>query len=147
MHFTVYSGIPTLAGNALLAGDRRATHRQTPQEHADLLDITTLPNYQAMLRANPAAIAMLMPAFQAEAELREQQDPRYWEDALPRRQVSQSSSFIGDWDYDPDTQNLQVLMNGRAYSFPGFTPEHVAEWINSPSLGKYFNQNLKGQWG
>lgn len=147
MHFGIFHGIPTLAGNALLAGDRQATLRQTPREHADLLDVTNLPNYQLLMRTNPAAVAMMMPALEAEAQAREAAYAKYWDDQLPRRQISQSSSWVGDFDYDPVTKNLEVQMGQKIYSFPGMEPDQVARWINSSSIGSYFNQNLKGKWG
>lgn len=147
MRFDVMHGADSLAGNALLGGDRKAAYRQTQREHDDLLDIRTLPDYEKVLMMPPGpaksiAIAML----NAEADIRESEYPKYWNDATPRRNITQSSSWMGGFDYDPYSQVLTVDMNGRGYTFPGFTPEHVAEWLNSDSLGKYFNRNLKGKW-
>lgn len=148
MKFHVDTGNESLAGNALKGGMRVAVERQTPEEHRDLLDITGYPEYIDVLNApNAIAKAMKLKELYALAQEMERAYPKYWLDEEPRRQVSQSSSFIGDFDYDPEAQFLIVNMNGKDYAFPSFTPEHVAEWLNSPSLGKYFNQYLKGKWG
>jgi len=146
MHFSVYNGDTSLAGNALKAGNREATKRQTQQEHDDLLDITTLPEYQQFMALPPAAKAIAMQALQAQAEERERLDPRYWLDANPRRAISQSSSWVGDFDYDPTANYLLVKMGNKDYAFAGMQPETVAEWINSPSLGQYFNNYIKGNY-
>lgn len=147
MRFHVDTG-ESLAGNALKGGYRLAVERQTPIEHQQLLDITNYPEYADILSLpSGAARAIAYRALQARAAEAERAYPKYWLDQEPRRQVSQSSSFIGDFDYEPESQMLTVDIGGRPYLFPGFTPEHVAEWLNSPSLGKYFLANLKGKWG
>ena len=148
MRFHVDTGNNSLAGNALKGGMREAVERQTAQEHRELLDITNYPEYVDILELpTGAARAIAYRALQARAAEMEKAYPKYWDDAEPRRQVSQSSSWIGDFDYDPYSQMLTVDMGGKDYIFLGFTPEHLAEWLNSPSLGKYFLANLKGKWG
>lgn len=146
MLFKVLTG-PSLSKNVTRSGNRNAAYRQTQEEHDKLLDIRTLPSYQRILAMPPGPEKLLaIAALNAEADLRERECVRYWNDATPRVTLSQSSSWIGDFDYDPYSQILQVQMGNKQCTFPAFTPDHVAEWLNSDSLGKYFNKNLRGKW-
>ena len=142
MIFDILTGAG-LSNNALKSGDRQATFRQTPYEHEQLLDETNLPGYrEAMMLPGPQRL-MAIQQLRAEAELREAESPKYWDDDYPRRDISQSSSWISDMDYDPYSQVLQVQMGNNVYAFPGQSPDNVADWLNSPSLGQYFNNKFK----
>lgn len=145
MKFNVMNGNPSLAGNALLAGDRRAAERQTQQEHDALLDITTLPDYQKVLMMPPGPQKSLaIAALNAEAELREASYPKYWNDQNPRRPLYQSSSFVGDVDEDPASNILTVRLGDKTYTYAA-TPQQAADFVNAPSMGKYFNNILKSK--
>ena len=147
MLFQVMTGSPSLANNATRGGDKNARYRQTQEEHDKLLDVRTLPSYQRILAMPPGPEKFIaIAALNAEADLREREYAKYWNDATPRRPISQSSSWIGNFDYDPYSQILQVQMGDKWYTFPAFTPEHVGNWLNSESLGRYFNKNLRGKW-
>lgn len=142
MIFDILTGAG-LSNNALKSGDRQASFRQTPYEHEQLLDETNLPGYrEAMLLPGPQRL-MAIQQLRAEAALREAEYPKYWDDDYPRRDISQSSSWISDMDYDPYSQVLQVQMGNNVYAFPGQSPDNVADWLNSPSLGQYFNNRFK----
>lgn len=145
MKFNVMNGNPSLAGNALLAGDRRAAERQTQQEHDALLDITTLPDYQKVLMMPPGPQKSLaIAALNAEAELREAEYPKYWNDQNPRRPLYQSSSFVGDVDEDPASNILTVRLGDKTYTYAA-PPSQAADFVNAPSMGKYFNNILKSK--
>lgn len=145
MKFNVMNGNPSLAGNALLAGDRRAAERQTQQEHDALLDITTLPDYQKVLMMPPGPQKSLaIAALNAEAELREASYPKYWNDQNPRRPLYQSSSFVGDVDEDPASNILTVRLGDKTYTYAA-PPQQAADFVNAPSMGKYFNNILKSK--
>lgn len=127
-------------GNALKSGDRNATKRQTKEEHDKLLDIRTLPKYQEILAMPPGPQKSLaIAALNAEAELREREYVKYWNDQYPRRPISQSSSWVGDVNYDPYSQILSVNLGGKVYDYPNVTPEGAARFMNSNSLGKFLN--------
>ena len=143
IHFDVMTGAG-LGNNALIGGVREAVERQTPYEHEALLDVTTLPDYQRIMSTNPSAIAMFMPSLIAQAELREAEYPKYWDDSVPRRDVTQSSSFIGPMDYDPYSNMAMVQLNNRMYPYVGIDPVRMAEWLNYPSMGQYYNRFVKG---
>lgn len=143
IHFDVMTGAG-LGNNALIGGVREAVERQTPYEHEALLDVTTLPDYQRIMTTNPSALAMFMPSLIAQAELREAEYPKYWDDSVPRRDVTQSSSFVGPMDYDPYSNMAMVQLNNRVYPYVGIDPVRMAEWLNYPSIGQYYNRFVKG---
>lgn len=144
IHFDVMTG-RGLSNNALMSGDRTATERQTPYEHAELLDITTLPDYQRIMATNPAALAMFMPSLMAQAELREAEYPKYWDDTVPRRDISQSSSFIGPIDYDPYSNMAMVQLGNKVYPYTGIDPVRMSEWLNYPSMEDYYTNFVKAK--
>lgn len=131
-------------GNALKSGDRLATQRQTQAEHNKLLDIRSLPEYTAVMSMPPGPQrAMAIRALNAKAQLLEKEFPKYWNDEYPRRPITQSSSFIGDVNYEPYSQVMNVEVGNRIYSYPSQSPNDVANFLNSNSLGRYYNNILK----
>lgn len=131
-------------GNALKSGDRLATQRQTQAEHNKLLNIRTLPEYTAVMSMPPGPQrVMAIRALNAKAQLMEKEYPKYWNDEYPRRPITQSSSFIGDVNYDPYSQVINVEVGNRTYSYPSQSPKNVANFLNSNSLGRYYNNILK----
>ena len=131
-------------GNALKSGDRLATERQTQAEHNKLLDISSLPEYKVVMAMPPGPQrVMAIRALNAKAQLMEKESPKYWNDEYPRRPITQSSSFIGDVNYDPYSQVMNVEVGNRTYSYPSQRPNDVANFLNSNSLGRYYNNILK----
>lgn len=131
-------------GNALKSGDRLATQRQTQAEHNKLLDIRSLPEYTAVMSMPPGPQrVMAIKALNAKAQLMEKEYPKYWNDEYPRRPITQSSSFIGDVNYDPYSQVMNLEVGNRTYSYPSQSPKDVAHFLNSNSLGSYYNNILK----
>lgn len=134
----------TSKGNVLKSGDRRAAERQTKVEHDKLLDIRTFPEYKTIMSMPPGPQrTMAIAALNAKAQLMEKEYPKYWNDKYPRRPIGQSSSWVGDVDYDPYSQVMSVNIGGKNYAYPGQSANDVANFINSNSLGKYYNDHLK----
>jgi hypothetical protein len=132
------------SGNALKSGDRQATLRQSNSEHNALLDVTTLPEYKAVMAMPPGPQRNIaIAALNAKAQLREREYAKYWDDELPRRPITQSSSFIGDIQYDPYSELMTVNVGNKSYAYSGQSPDDVANFINSNSLEKYYNDTLK----
>lgn len=132
------------SGNAIKSGDRQATLRQSNTEHNALLDVTTLPEYKAVMAMPPGPQRNIaIAALNAKAQLREREYAKYWDDELPRRPITQSSSFIGDVQYDPYSELMTVNVGNKSYAYSGQSPDDVANFINSNSLGKYYNDTLK----
>ena len=130
--------------NALKSGDRLATQRQTQAEHNKLLDISSLPEYKVVMSMPPGPQrVMAIRALNVKAQLMEKEYPKYWNDEYPRRPITQSSSFIGDVNYDPYSQVMNVEVGNRTYSYPSQSPNDVANFLNSNSLGRYYNNILK----
>lgn len=131
-------------GNALKSGDRLATQRQTQAEHNKLLDIRSLPEYTAVMSMPPGPQRqMAIRALNAKAQLMEKEYPKYWNDEYPRRAITQSSSWVGNIDYDPYSQVMNLEVGNRTYSYPSQSPNDVANFLNSNSLGSYYNNILK----
>ena len=131
-------------GNALKSGDRLATQRQTQAEHNKLLDISSLPEYKVVMAMPPGPQrVMAIRALNAKAQLMEKEFPKYWNDEYPRRPITQSSSFIGDVNYDPYSQVMNVEVGNRTYSYPSQSPKNVSDFLNCNSLGRYYNNILK----
>jgi hypothetical protein len=132
---------PALTANAMKAGNRRAAERQTQLEHDALLDIRSLPGYNAILRLAPGPQRMLAEAaLRAQADARERAEIKYWDDEHPRGFLTQSSSWVGNVDYDPYSQVMNVNLGGKTYTYPNVSPEGVAKFLNSESLGKFLNK-------
>ena len=139
MLFNVLTG-KGLTHNSMKSGDRRATERQTNEEHDKLLDIRTLPSYRNVLAMPPSPQkSIAIAALNAEAAIREREYAKYWNDRLPRRNISQSSSWVGNVQYDPDTQTALIDLGGKLYTYPGVTPDGLARMLNSGSLGRFLN--------
>ena len=139
---------PALTANAMKAGNRRAAERQTQAEHDALLDIRSLPGYIELLRLPPGPARQLaVAALRAQADARERAEIKYWDDEHPRGFLTQSSSWVGNIDYDPYSQVMNVNLGGKTYSYPNASPEGVARLLNSESLGKFLNKlkPYKGQ--
>lgn len=137
MLFDIITG-KGLSNNVLKSGDRLAAERQTPLEHEELLDERNLPGYrEAMMLQGPARL-MAIQQLRAQAALREAEYPKYWDDQYPRRDIAQSSSWVGDIDYDPYSNVMQVQLGNKVYTYSK-TPDQVAQIINSPSIGEKFN--------
>jgi hypothetical protein len=137
MLFDIITG-KGLSNNVLKSGDRLAAERQTPLEHEELLDERNLPGYrEAMMLQGPARL-MAIQQLRAQAALREAEYPKYWDDQYPRRDIAQSSSWVGDIDYDPYSNVMQVQLGNKVYTYSK-TPDQVAQIVNSPSIGNYFN--------
>jgi hypothetical protein len=55
------------------------------------------------------------------------------------------SSLISGIDYDPDTEKLTVeFKNGGKYVYFGVSEQIWNNFQNSPSVGKFFLANIKG---
>lgn len=128
-----------LGSNVLKSGDRQATFRQTPQEHEELLDERTIPGYQEAMTLKGPARLFAIQQLRAQAALREAESPHYWDDEYPRRPIDQSSSWVGDINYDPYSNVAQVQLGNKVYSY-SMSPNRIAEILNSPSIGQEFNK-------
>lgn len=128
-----------LGSNVLKSGDRQATFRQTPQEHEELLDERTIPGYQEAMTLQGPARLFAIQQLRAQAALREAESPHYWDDEYPRRPIDQSSSWVGDINYDPYSNVAQVQLGNKVYSY-SMSPNRIAEILNSPSIGQEFNK-------
>lgn len=136
MHFDIIMG-KGLGNNALKSGLEEARYRQTPQEHEQLLDISNLPDYPEYLAMPPGPGKTLMLAkLQAEAQFREHEAPKYWDEQTPRRQVTQSDAWVRGIDYDPYSNFMQYHTERHSYARPGMSPSDVGDTVSAPDIGK-----------
>lgn len=145
MKFKVNTGAG-LDDNVMKAGNRDATRRQTEFEHNQLLDITTLPSYK-FYEALPEGPRKELARRQLmrQAIKREQEEAKYWDDETPREPIFQSSSWVGDIDYDPYANLITVALgNGTTKATYG-NEKNAADYVNAPSIGKKVNRDLLGR--
>lgn len=134
-----------LGNNALKSGDRKATEMQTDYEHEDLLDVRSMPGYREAMSLPSPAKEMALYDLEQQAIQREADYPKYWkDDTQPRRDINQSSSWIGDVEYDPYSSVMQLNLGNKVYPYYR-SPNQVSEMLNSNSMGQYFNNVLKRQ--
>ncbi len=61
------------------------------------------------------------------------------------RQSISGSSLVSEVDYNESTKILTLhLVNGKVLRYEGVPPTIVTQMLESPSVGKYYNQNIKG---
>lgn len=66
---------------------------------------------------------------------------------MVRRESLAGSSAISDASYDDETQELNVTFNsGQTYTFRGVPAEIYDGLISASSPGRYYHQNIKGQY-
>lgn len=120
---------PSRTHNSLLnAANRDAAYKQDDADHWRTLNQFVTPGM------DPATRAL---AEQA-GEMAEGALPEYWnEDTMPRRELNLGSSFIENIDYLPALQLARIMMNGKIYDFPAFSPKDMGDMLTSPSLGTY----------
>lgn len=104
-----------------------------------MLDERTIPGYQEAMTLQGPARLFAIQQLRAQAALREAESPHYWDDEYPRRPIDQSSSWVGDINYDPYSNVAQVQLGNKVYSY-SMSPNRIAEILNSPSIGQEFNK-------
>lgn len=142
--FPVKTG-PALTHNALFTGPSVARLRQTPSEHKQLLDYRTIPGAAKILaNPNPAVRAMGIANLKKLAIAREKAYPKYWNDLRPRMDKGilplSSSSWIGSVAYSPGIATVRI--GTKNYVCP-MSERQLKRFLESPSLGQYFNKYLK----
>ena len=55
------------------------------------------------------------------------------------------SSFIEGVCYDQGASKLGVMISGKMYSYCNISPTTVSSFVSAPSMGRYFNANIKGR--
>lgn len=143
MKFDILNGDKSFSSNALLGGDREATKRQTVEEHNALLDPYTTDTGMAIFAAPPAVRPLILQKAIEEAEEREAESPHYWEDEEPRRPITQSSSWVGNTEYNPTTSITTIALGKNGKTIARYTSaEQMDSMVNAPSIGRFVLSNF-----
>lgn len=142
--FPVKTGL-ALTHNALFTGPSDARLRQTLSEHKKLLDYRTIPGAAKILaNPNPAIRRIGLANLRKLAIAREKAFPKYWNDLRPRPDKGvlplSSSSWIGNVSYVPGIATIRI--GTKNYTCP-MSERQLKRFLESPSLGSYFNKYLK----
>jgi hypothetical protein len=63
------------------------------------------------------------------------------------QQHSVASSAISRLDYDDESKELFLTFtDGRSYTLPDFPEIELARWLESGSIGGYWNANVRGKY-
>ena len=146
--FPVLTAAP-LTHNALFSGVSDSRLRQTQAEHERLLDIMTLPGAQDIINHPNSVLREIgMANLKKLAEAREKACPKYWDDEEPRPDNGEyplsSSSWIGNVSYRPGVAIVHI--GDREYYCP-MDEVTLKEFLESPSLGRFFNKHIRGKYG
>ena len=148
MQFTVMTGEKWLAGNALKSGDRNATRMQSKEEHARLIDPKQQPEFRLIEKMPPGPQkAAALNALDAKCKMREAGEVKYWtNDKRPRRPIAQSSSWVGDINFDPERNMITIALGDKGASKTIYGNEKdAADIVNAEDIGKYVNRNIMGR--
>lgn len=148
MQFTVMTGEKWLAGNALKSGDRNATRMQSKEEHSRLIDPKLQPEYRLIEKMPPGPQkAAALNALDAKCKMREAGEVKYWtNDKRPRRPIAQSSSWVGDINFDPERNMITIALGDKGTSKTIYGNEkEAANLVNAESIGRYVNRNILGR--
>ena len=151
MLFEVLSGNKSYSGNSLIGGDSKARIMQTASMHKQLLDPATNPvtanaYLYAMHMPDPVARRNFIAQLEAQAIADERSRPEYWtDDALPRRDVQSSSSWVGNVRYYPPKDGIGkgtawIQLGDKWYEYPEVSPQGMMNFLTSSSLGRYLNR-------
>lgn len=148
MQFTVLTGEKWLAGNALKSGDRNATRMQSKEEHDRLIDPKLQPEYRLIEKMPPGPQKeAALNALDAKCKLREAGEVKYWtNDKRPRRPIAQSSSWVGDINFDPERNMITIALGDKGTSKTIYGNEReAADIVNAEDIGRYVNSNILGR--
>lgn len=148
MQFTVMTGEKWLAENALKSGDRNATRMQSKEEHARLIDPKQQPEYRLIEKMPPGPQkAAALNALEAKCKMREAGEVKYWtNDKRPRRPIAQSSSWVGDINFDPERNMITIALGDKGTSKTIYGNEkEAADIVNADDIGRYVNRNILGR--
>lgn len=148
MQFTVLTGEKWLAGNALKSGDRNATRMQSKEEHDRLIDPKLQPEYRLIEKMPPGPQKeAALNALDAKCKMREAGEVKYWtNDKRPRRPIAQSSSWVGDINFDPERNMITIALGDKGTSKTIYGNEReAADIVNAEDIGRYVNSNILGR--
>ncbi len=68
-------------------------------------------------------------------------------DLIPReKDFVHPSSFVGTVTYTPESNTMEIAMNGKVYGFCGVPERIFDEFEGSPSKGAFYNRSIRSQF-
>lgn len=127
-------------------GPRDAAFMQTQYEHDAMMEPVYWPDllaqYRQALALPPGPVrSATLEYLKSEAESREARAPKYWYTGNTERpKHGQTSSWVGNIDYDPRARTANIQMGDKIYTYVGVSPDRMAELLTSPSIGRMLNE-------
>lgn len=132
MRFDLSNGTRNILLNM---SNKDAAYRQSPTEHEELLHQFERDGQTPLER---------MLAIE-KGEIAEAEEPKYWDDQVPRRDVGGSSTFIREIEYIPSIGIAVITTsNGKKYFYPK-TEKEVGDLVTSNDIGSQYNNYWKGK--
>lgn len=143
MLFEVLTGVGSNGGGT---GPRDAAYMQSPSLHSELMEPDYWPElrqaYQEALALPPGPVkTATIEYLRSQAEALEAKYPKYWYDRNTERpKHGQTSSWVGNIDYNPRTKEAHIQMGDKVYTYVNVSPDRMGDLLTSPSIGRMLNQ-------
>ena len=128
------------------SGVRDAAFMQTPTQHSELMEPSAWPElraqYNEVLALPPGPVkSATLEYLRSQAEALEARYPKYWYDRNTERpRHVQTSSWVGNIDYDPRTREARIQMGDKIYTYVNVSPDRMGDLLTAPSIGRMLNQ-------
>ena len=127
------------------SGPEKAAYMQSPSEHTELMEPSHWPElaseYNAALALPPGPVkSATLEYLRSQAEAMEARYPSYWYDRNTERPKHvQTSSWVGNIQYDPRTREANIQMGDKVYTYVNVSPDRMGQLLTSPSIGRMLN--------
>lgn len=128
------------------SGPKDAAYMQSESLHQRLLEPEYWPDlqprYEAAKRLPEGALrTSTIEYLKSLAEEHEAKYPKYWKSGNTERpKHGQTSSWVGNINYDPETRTALINIGDKEYTYIGVTPGRMAQLLTSPSIGHMLNE-------
>lgn len=127
-------------------GPEKAAYMQSATEHSQLLEPDAWPElqaeYDAALALPPGPVKnATINYLRGKAEELQAKYPSYWYDGNSERpKHGQTSSWVGNIDYDPRTREARIQMGDKMYTYVNVSPQRMGQLLTAPSIGRMLNE-------
>jgi len=93
------------------------------------------------------AVLFASAAFARDITVKYRDDPVDVDNGYFEEMELKSSSLVQEIYYDAQNQYLLVRLKSTFYHYCNIPAEYVSEWVNADSLGSYYRDCIKGDFG